>query len=141
MACLKIGPVTVGDRLEEVEAVLDVPTRITPMDDDTEARVYFIQQRSEPLPYYVITYVRKYVVAIQLYGPPTEMPQTFSALSLGDPQQKVLDVLGLPVKRCRVRERGFEEWTWQPFPFAVDIAPRTGQVVGLKVSLPREVER
>jgi hypothetical protein len=139
LACLKIGPVAIGDSMTQVEEVLDVPDRITTLDDSVEQRAYFVRQRVQPLPYFVVTYLNGAVVALQLVGPPTEMPLAFSSLSLGDPQQKVIDVLGRPARRCPNVTRGFDTWHWPPYPFAVDVAD--GKVVGLKTSVPVEKDR
>ncbi len=137
--CLRIGPVTIGDRLDAVETLLGPPAKITPLSNNVEARAYFIRQRSQPPPYFIVTALGQRVVAVQLFGPPAEMPLTFSSLALGDSPQRVLDVLGPPSRRGENRERGFDTWYYPPFPIAVDMG--AGHVVGLKVSVPVERNR
>jgi len=139
LPCLKIGPVAIGDRMTAVEELLEAPDRITTLDDSVEQRAYFVRQRVQPLPYFIVTYLDGVVMAAQLVGPPTDMPLTFSSLSLGDSQQKVIDVLGQPARRCPNTARGFESWYWPPYPFAVDIGD--SKVVGMKASVPVERDR
>lgn len=134
LPCLKVGAVAIADGIGLVEELLGQPTNINELDYRTEARVYPIHQRSIPEPYYVVTYQDKVAVAVQLIGPPTEMPATLSTLSLGDPAQKVLDTLGKPERRCMFQRKGPETWMWPPFPIGVDMLD--GRVVGLKATWP-----
>lgn len=135
LPCLRVGAVGISDERAKVEELLGQPTHINDLDLRTEARVYPIHQRSIPEPYYVVTYQDDVAVAVQLIGPPTEMPATFSGLSLGLPMQAVLDTLGKPNRRCMMRgAKGPETWMWQPFPIGVDIMD--GRVVGFKVTWP-----
>lgn len=135
LSCLRVGAVGVSDERAVVEELLGQPTHINDLDLRTEARVYPIHQRSLPEPYYVVTYQDDVAVAVQLIGPPTEMPASFSGLSLGQPMQAVLDTLGKPNRRCMMRgAKGPETWMWQPFPIGVDIME--GRVVGFKVTWP-----
>ena len=134
LPCLRVGAVAIADDRKAVEEVLGQPTQISDLDLRTEARVYPIPQRSVPEPYYVVTYQDDVAVAVQLIGPPTEMPATFSGLALGESMQRVLEVLGKPTRRCMLRPRGPETWMWQPFPIGIDILD--GRVVGFKVTWP-----
>lgn len=134
LPCLRVGAVAVADSLRAVEALLGEPAAIQTIDWRTEARAYTIRQRSEPEPYYVVTYRDDVAVAVQLLGPFTEMPATFSGIALGDPMQKVIDILGRPARRCPITKGGPETWTWPPFPIGVDVYD--GRVSGLKVTWP-----
>ncbi|MBC7907334.1 MAG: hypothetical protein H7Y60_11395, partial [Rhodospirillaceae bacterium] len=134
LPCLKIGAVSIADDMGLVEQLLGEPTHVNDLDMSTQARVYPIPQRSMPEPYYVVTYQDKVAVAVQLIGPPTEMPATFSSLSLGDSTQKVLDTLGKPASRCMFQRQGPETWMWSPFPIGIDVLD--GRVVGMKATWP-----
>jgi hypothetical protein len=134
LPCLKVGAIAIADTLKGVEATLGKPDAITEIDWRTEARAYFIAQRSIPNPYYVVTFQDDVAVAVQLMGPPTELPATFSGLSLGDPVQTVLDKLGKPSRRCPNKGKAIETWVWQPFPIGIDIL--NGHVLGFKVTWP-----
>lgn len=134
LGCLKVGAVAVGDGLASVETVLGAPVAKSDIDLFTETRLYEIQQRGALRPHYVVTYRDTQVVAVQLVGPPMRIPATFSGLTLGDDQQKVIDTLGVPGERCRTKADGPEMWTWPPFPIAVDIID--GYVAGFKVTWP-----
>jgi hypothetical protein len=134
LPCLRIGAVGVSDDRKVVEELLGEPTQISDLDLRTEARVYPIHQRSVPEPYYVVTYQDDVAVAVQLIGPPTEMPATFSGLSLGQPAQAAIETLGKPVQRCMMRRKGPETWMWPPFPIGVDVLD--GHIVGFKVTWP-----
>lgn len=134
LPCLKIGAVAIADEVGKVEELLGEPSQINDLDLSTEVRVYPIHQRSIPEPYYVVTYQDRVVVAVQLIGPPTEMPATFSSLSLGDPAQKALDTLGKPERRCMFQRKGPETWMWSPFPIGIDVLD--GKIVGMKTTWP-----
>lgn len=134
LPCLRVGAVGVSDDRARVEELLGEPTQVSDLDLRTEARVYPIRQRSVPEPYYVVTYQDNVAVAVQLIGPPTEMPATFSGLSLGQPAQAVVDALGKPQRRCLMRGKGPETWMWPPFPIGVDVLD--GRIVGFKVTWP-----
>ncbi|MBI5164965.1 MAG: hypothetical protein HY985_13820 [Magnetospirillum sp.] len=134
LPCLKIGPVAIGASRTDIETLLGPPAKTVELDGDSDARVYFIAQRSDAQPYFVVTYLKQRVVAVQLAGPPTEMPLTFSSVSLGDGAQQVIDVLGLPARRCVNPDRGGDTWFYAQLPFALDLI--NGIVVGLKVTIP-----
>ncbi|HTH18020.1 MAG TPA: hypothetical protein VL974_15280 [Magnetospirillum sp.] len=134
LPCLRVGAVGVADERATVEELLGEPTQIRDLDLRTQARVYPIHQRSIPEPYYVVTYQDDVAVAVQLIGPPTEMPARFSGLSLGDSARKTIEALGKPTRRCMLRAKGPETWMWQPFPIGVDVLD--GKVVGFKVTWP-----
>lgn len=134
LPCLKVGAVAIGDGLRQVEDLLGEPTHVNTLDWRTEARVYPIAQRSIPEPYYVVTYRNDVAVAVQLIGPPTEMPATLSGLSLGDSEQNVLDHLGRPERLCSLQNPGPLTWMWTDFPIGVDVLD--GRVVGLKATWP-----
>lgn len=135
LPCLRVGAVGVADERAQIEEILGQPTQVQDLSLRVEARVYPIHQRSVPEPYYVVTYQDDVAVAVQLIGPPTEMPATFSGLSLGEPARKVLDALGTPNRRCYLRgAKGPETWMWQPFPIGVDMMD--GKVVGFKATWP-----
>lgn len=134
LPCLTVGGVAIGADIDDVEERLGAPARVAPVSEGTEARAYFIPQRGDDKPYHVVTYRLGKAVAVQLLGPPTVLPFTFSGLALGDGQQRVLDVLGPPARRCP-GPRGAESWIWAPLPIGVDL--RDGRVAGLKVTWPR----
>ncbi|MGE5517955.1 MAG: hypothetical protein ACM31D_19300 [Bacteroidota bacterium] len=134
LPCLRIGAVGISDDRHVVEEMLGEPSQISDLDLRTQARVYPIHQRTVPEPYYVVTYQDDVAVAVQLIGPPMEMPTTFSGLSLGQPAQAAINTLGKPQRRCLLRGKGPETWMWQPFPIGVDVLD--GRIVGFKVTWP-----
>ena len=109
------------------------------MGQGVEARVYMVRQRPAPPSYFVVTFLRDRAVAVQLLGPPAEMPLTFSSLLLGAAPQRVLDVLGWPGRLCRDRSRGRDLWYYPPFPVAVEFEGVA--VTGFKVTVPADQER
>lgn len=136
LPCLRVGAVGIADDRAGVETLLGQPTQVSDLDLRTQARIYPIRQRSIPEPYYAITYQDDVVVAVQLIGPPTEMPAMLSGISLGDGVRAVVDALGKPTRRCMLRAKGPETWMWQPFPIGIDILD--GRVVGLKATWPAD---
>lgn len=134
LPCLKVGAVAIADTQTQVEELLGPPGTVREMDERTEARAYVIAQPGQPRPYYVVTYRERVAVAVQLMGPPTDMPSTFAGLSLGDPAQAVVDALGKPVQRCVLKANGPETWLWPAFPIGIDMA--NDRVVGMKATWP-----
>ena len=134
LPCLRIGAVAVADTLKAVEERLGRPDAVTEIDWRTEVRAYFIAQRTVPNPYYVVTYRDDVAVAVQLMGPPTELPARFSGLSLGDTAQDVVDKLGRPTALCPHQGKAVQTWVWNPFPIGIDVVD--GRVVGFKVTWP-----
>lgn len=134
LSCLHLGRVAVAQRRAQVEAVLGAAQATRPMDDRTQVSIYDIAQRGRPLPRYLITYRDDVAVAVQLAGPPTDMPLTFSGLGLGASVQQVVDVLGPPTRLCDQPHVGAQLWLWEPFPIAVDIAD--GHVLAFRLTVP-----
>lgn len=134
LPCLRVGAIGVADTISQVEGLLGKPASIDVLGEGIEARAYPINQRTIAKPYYVVTFRGEAAVAVQLLGPPSEMPASFSGLSLGDPSQAILDALGKPARRCVLRPKGPETWLWPAFPIGIDVAD--GRVVGLKATWP-----
>lgn len=132
LPCLRIGAVGVSDTLDQVEKLLGEPVSITEMGMFSESRIYEVAQRGAIRPHYVVTYYDRRVVAVQLIGPPMQIPAAFSGLVLGDDQQKIIDTLGWPDKRCQPKGGGVEMWTWANFPIAIDVIE--GYAAGFKVT-------
>lgn len=133
VGCLKVGRVAVSDSMDDVEEMLGPPERILRLSETVETRAYFVGAPALARPHYAVTYRRGDVVAVQLIGPPAAEDLAFSSLHLGDRQARVIELFGLPVKRCP-GPKGAETWMWPPFPMGVDIAD--GIVTGMKVSWP-----
>lgn len=134
LPCLRVGPVAIGETRASIEALLGEAAGVIDLDLFSESRVYEVAQRGVLRPHYVVTYRDEQVVAVQLLGPPMQIPARFSGLTLGDDQQKVIDTLGWPQQRCQGKADGPELWTWLSFPIAVDIID--GYVAGFKVTWP-----
>lgn len=136
LPCLRVGAVGIADSRANVEKVLGEAVAVNEIDVYSETRLYEVAQRGVLRPHYVVTYREDRVVAAQLVGPPMVIPATFSGLTLGDDQQKVVDTLGWPGQRCQMRRDGPELWTWPSFPIAVDMID--GFVAGFKVTWPAD---
>ncbi|KAF0222866.1 MAG: hypothetical protein FD176_2348 [Rhodospirillaceae bacterium] len=132
LPCLRIGAIGISDSLDQVEKLLGPPVDITDMGVFSESRIYEVAQRGALRPHYVVTYYDSRVVAVQLIGPPMVIPAKFSGLVLGDDQQKIIDTLGWPEKRCQAKGGGIEMWTWANFPIAIDVID--GFAAGFKVT-------
>lgn len=134
LSCLRVGVVSIGDRMKAVEALLGEPVATSDLGVFSQSRLYEVPQKGALRPHYVLTYRDDQVVAVQLIGPPMRFPAYFSGLTLGDEQQKVIDTLGPPGQRCQSRPDRPELWTWPAFPIAIDIID--GYVAGVKVTWP-----
>lgn len=134
LACLRLGPIEIAQRREAAEALLGPPRWVMARDEHTQFRGYEIAQRGQIRPRYLITYHDDVVVALQLAGPPTELPVTFAGFGLGAGAQQVVDALGPPNRACDQGHEGAQLWLWEPFPIAVDMAG--GKVVAIRLTVP-----
>ena len=120
--CLRIGPVQVGETLRDVAMRFGRAGKEVRQGAVT-LRVWPVQLNvppGTPLPYWVIGFdENRRVVSIQLTGDRRVEDFAFSSLRLGDPESKVISVLGDPIERQEVPAVGAEMWTWRPYPVAM----------------------
>ena len=133
-ACLGIGPVRIGQTMRTVAMRFgkagkeirqgDVILRVWPVRLDVP--------EGTPLPYWVIGFADQRVISIQLTGKRRVEKFAFSSLRLGDPQARVLEILGPPAEKRDAPEAGVVMWNWRPFPVTLEM--KGGRVYSMRVS-------
>lgn len=133
--CLRIGPIRIGDTLRDV-AMRFGPAGKEVRQGDVTLRVWPVRLNvpaGTALPYWVIGFdADRRVVSIQLSGERRVDDYAFSSLRLGDPQSRVLRVLGEPSERQPVPNVGAEMWGWRPYPVSLEI--KDGRIYSMRVS-------
>lgn len=134
LACLRIGPVRIGQTMRDVAMRFgkagkeirqgDIVLRVWPVRLDVPA--------GTSLPYWVIGFEGQRVVSIQLTGKRRVEQFTFSSLRLGDSEARVLEILGPPAEMRDVPEAGAVMWNWRPFPVTLEL--KDGRVFSMRVS-------
>ncbi len=135
-ACLRIGPVRIGQSLRDVAMMFGDPYRVVAR-GDTTFRVYTIDigaPEGQPVPYWVIGFdADRRVVSIQLTGERGDKNLAFSSIRLGDPARRVVSILGEPSVNREVGDiDGAEYWGYAPFPISIEIKNR--RVYSIRVS-------
>lgn len=135
-ACLRIGPVQIGQSLREIAKMFGSPHRVVE-NGDTTMRVYTIDigtPQGQPVPYWVIGFNRdRRVVSIQMTGERGDSKLAFSSIRLGDPAGRVIKILGKPYVTRPVKDiDGAEFWGYTPFPISIEI--KNKRVYSIRIS-------
>lgn len=133
--CLRIGPVAIGQTLQDVARLLGKAYRVIENGDTTQ-RVYIIRigtPAGQPAPYWVIGFDGdRRVVSIQMTGVRGDDKLAFSSIRLGDSKSRVAGILGAPYMRRDVEDIEAEFWGYTPFPISLEI--KDGRVYSIRVS-------
>lgn len=84
LQCLRIGPIYIGQREKDVERLLGNPWKVIKQDDSTTIKVFPIESNEELKPYWVITFKKGAVEAVQATGKNPKAATSFSSIKLGD---------------------------------------------------------
>lgn len=132
-ACLRIGPLHVGQSFRDVSMILGKAAKQVTRGAVVE-RVYPIRidvPQGQPVPYWVVGVEDQRVVFVQLTGT-GGVRHAFSSLRLGDASQRVLQVLGEPSVRQDAPRPDSEYWGYGPAPVWLEI--RAGRLYSMRVS-------
>ncbi|UCH74119.1 MAG: hypothetical protein JSU82_17715 [Rhodospirillales bacterium] len=133
--CLQIGPVRIGETLRDVAMRFGRAGK-TVRQGSVTYRVWPVNLKVPPgtsLPYWVIGFDdNRRVVSIQLTGDRPVDRYDFSSLRLGDPEDRVREILGDPSDTEPVPQVGAEMWVWRPYPVTLEI--KNGRVYSMRVT-------
>ena len=133
--CLRIGPIQVHQEEAKVRALLGKPFRELNAGDGTRLLVFPLPEFKNEIPYYVIGFREKRVVSIQLTGIHNGREDAFSSIRLGDPEKKVLLILGHPRKKSDVKDVSAILWDYVPYPISIEF--KESRVFSMRVALPK----
>jgi hypothetical protein len=85
-----------------------------------------------PVPYWVIGFDRQRVISIQITGDLLVDQYAFSSIRVGDPESRVLLLLGPPEFSQPVSQVGGDMWGYSPYPVTFEI--KNGRVYSMRVS-------
>jgi hypothetical protein len=134
LACLQIGPIQIGETLRTVSMKFGKARKTVKRGDVTE-RLYPIALNvpaGHPVPYWVIGFDRQRVISIQITGDLLVDQYAFSSIRVGDPESRVLLLLGPPEFSQPVSQVGGDMWGYSPYPVTFEI--KNGRVYSMRVS-------
>lgn len=132
--CLRMGTLQIGMSLFDVSRELGKPYRVVEQGGAT-VRVYVIPidvPEGHPLPYWVVGFRDGKVSSLQMTGETGDRRVAFSSIRLGDPESRVLEVLGEPYLTRDVTDVEAEFWGYSPFPISLEI--KGGRVYSIRIS-------
>lgn len=133
LPCLRIGPLSIGQRQAEVEKMLGEPYKVIEQDKKTTIKVYPIESKQDPQPYWVITFRSGAVHTIQLTGMENVNGYSFSSIKLGDQASRVTKVLGEPLGGTKpIKDIGGILWRYFPFPISLELVK--GKVTSIRIA-------
>ncbi|MGJ5181967.1 hypothetical protein ACQR16_34955 [Bradyrhizobium oligotrophicum] len=135
-ACLRLGPLVVGDGAATAPAALGPPHRTLKQPQGQVAWLYFIGQR-EHYPYFVVTVAADKIVALQVAGDgstPAPPGYDLSHVGLSATTEEVVAVFGQPGHVEPSESKGVELWTYPPYPFSFEL--KGGRVISIRLRQP-----
>lgn len=134
LACLRIGPLRVGDAYRPFRDRNPKPYREVELDHGVIASAHRIATAADSHAYWVIGHRDDTIVSIQLTGNYSHPDLAFATIQLADSEEKVLALLGPRANITAVREIGGFLWNYRPFPISVEFVH--GRVYSIKVTAP-----
>ncbi|WP_316238444.1 hypothetical protein [Bradyrhizobium sp. SZCCHNR1015] len=131
-ACMRLGPLVVGDGADTATAALGQPHRTLKQAQDKVAWIYFVGQR-EHYPYFVVTVAADKIVALQVTGDGTTTAPGYelSSVGLGAATDDLVKVFGQPNHFEPSELKGVELWTYPPHAFSFEL--KGGRVMSIRV--------
>ncbi|WP_244423406.1 hypothetical protein [Bradyrhizobium sp. ORS 375] len=132
-ACMRLGPLVVGDAAATATAALGQPHRTLKQPQDKVAWIYFVGQR-EHYPYFVVTVAADKIVALQVTGDGTTTAPGYelSTVGLGATTDDLVAVFGQPSHFEPSELKGVELWTYPPHPFSFEL--KGGRVMSIRIN-------
>jgi len=134
LACLRIGPLRIGDPYRAIRERNPKPFREVALDGGVIASAFRIVTSAEASAYWVIGHRDDTIVSIQLTGNYSHPDLAFATIQLNDSEEKVLALLGPRVHITVVREIGGLLWDYRPFPISIELVH--GKVYSIRVAAP-----
>jgi hypothetical protein len=133
-ACLRIGPLRIGDAYRPFRERNPRPFREVAQDGGIIASAHRIASVPDAHAYWVIGHRDDTIVSIQLTGNYSHPDLAFATIQLNDSEERVLGLLGPRANITAVREISGFLWDYRPFPISIEFLH--GRVYSIKVSAP-----
>jgi hypothetical protein len=134
LACLRIGPLRIGDPYQPFRKRSPKPYREAALDDGVIASAHRILSTSDAHAYWVIGHRDDRIVSIQLTGNHSHPDLAFATIRLNDSEETVLARLGPRRHITPVPAIGGILWDYRPFPISIEFVH--GKVYSIKVAAP-----
>jgi hypothetical protein len=134
-ACLRIGPVGIGDSETLLKATLGEPSRRLEQPGNASAYVYFLG-KPDQFPYLVATVRSGRIIALQTTGPAAAKGTRFNRVDLGDGADKLKAEFGPAYKIGASELPGTDLWSYGVWPFSFEV--KDGCVTSIRISDPAE---
>jgi len=130
-ACLRMGPLAVGDETKLIEPMLGKPARTLARPNDTTALVFFLGQPGR-LPYLVVTVQQDRIVALQVSGSEGAERFSFNQIGLGTTSDALLERFGRPLQSGPSGLKDTELWSYNPWTFSFEVTG--GRVTSIRIA-------
>lgn len=134
LACLRIGPLRIGDAYRPFRERNPKPYREVALDGGVIASAHRIATAADTHAYWVIGHRDDTIVSIQLTGNHSHPDLAFATIQLNDSEERVLALLGPRANITAAREVGGFLWDYRPFPISIELVH--GRVYSIKVAAP-----
>ena len=134
LACLRIGPMRVGDSYRSVRELNPKPWKEVALEGGVSASAFPITASADTSAYWVIGHRDDKIVSVQLTGNYSHPDLAFATIRLNDSEEKVLAMLGPQANIRVVREIGGLLWDYHPFPISIELVH--GRVYSMRVTTP-----
>jgi hypothetical protein len=134
LACLRIGPLRIGDSYRTFRERNPKPYRELALKDGVIASAHRIVTAADTHAYWVIGHRNDTIVSIQLTGNYSHRDLAFATILLNDSEERVLALLGPRAHITAVPEIGGLLWDYRPFPISIELVH--GKVYSIKVTAP-----
>ena len=132
-ACLRIGPVGIGDSESSLKGALGEPNRTLEQPDNASAFIYFLDKPGQ-YPYLVATMKGGRIVALQTTGPAPAKGSRFNRVDLGDSTEKLKAQFGPAFNTGSSGLPGTDLWSYGPWPFSFEV--KDGRVTSIRIIDP-----
>jgi hypothetical protein len=130
-ACLRMGPLAVGDETKLIEPMLGKPGRTLAQPNDATALVFFLGQPGR-LPYLVVTVQQDRIVALQVSGSEGAERFSFNQIALGTTSDALLKRFGRPLQSGPSGLKDTELWSYNPWNFSFEVTG--GRVTSIRIA-------
>lgn len=130
-ACLRMGPLAVGDEAKLIEPLLGKPVRTLAQPNDATALVFYLDQPGR-LPYLAATVRQGRIVALQVSGPGGAERFSFNQIGLGATTDTLLQRFGRPLQSGPSGLKDTELWSYRPWTFSFEV--NGGRVTSIRIA-------
>jgi hypothetical protein len=129
-ACLRMGPVAIGDDAQALTRTLGAPQRTIPQPDGSTPSIYFLEQAGQ-YPYFVAAVSKDRIVALQVTGPVAAKGYGFNHIDLGATTDTLVKYFGQPNHLGPSGLPDTDLWGYSPQSFSFEVT--AGHVASIRI--------